>query len=106
MTLEGKVKTFIDVRMKTWFPDAIKYSPPGVGRFGKNGFPDRLWFIGKPEYGITVAIEAKDDGKDTTSLQKKCLKDLSRVGVLCAVVRGRDEDKMNMIRKLILEKLK
>ena len=106
-TPEGKVKLFIDTRMKEWFPNAVKYSPPGVGRFGKNGFPDRIWWIkGNDTFSISVCIEAKAEGKQATCLQLKTLIDLRNQGCLVAVVAGKDKEKMDNIRQHILERIR
>ena len=106
-TPEGKVKTFIDTRMKTWFPAAFKYSPPGLGRFGKNGMPDRLWFIrATSTVCIPVAIEAKALGEKPTLLQTRTLERLRDLGVLAAVVIGKDEQRMEMIYNEILRRIR
>lgn len=101
-TPEGKVKDFIDKRMKAWYPDAVKYSPPGVGRFGKNGMPDRLWWIkATNKVCISVAIEAKAEGNEATVLQIKALKDLQSQGVIAAIVTGKDDGLMLRIKEEI-----
>ena len=104
-TPESKVKAFIDKRMKTWFPDAVKYSPPG-GRFGKSGFPDRLYFIKATDKScVAVAIEAKAAGCDATQLQMHTLIKLKEQGVLSAVVIGHDEEYMERIRAEIFRRI-
>ena len=107
MTPEGRVKSFIDKRMKEWFPDAIKYSPPGVGRFGRNGFPDRIWWIKANDTTcVTVAIEAKADFNcEPTELQKQALKRFKDIGAVAAVVKGLDGDKMAQIRLEIIRRI-
>lgn len=98
-TPENKVKDFIDRRMKSWYPTAVKYSPPGVGRFGKNGMPDRLWWIkATNEICISVAIEAKADNGKASDLQIKTLNSLQSQGVIAAIVTGKNEDLMRRIK--------
>ena len=98
-TPEGKVKMFIDNRMKAWYPYSFKYSPPGLGRFGKNGMPDRIWFIRAHEsYCIPVAIEAKTAGQEATKLQMHTLLKLKSLGCVAAVVDGKDEAHMLKIK--------
>ena len=41
-TPEAKVKEFVKKQMKTKYPDAWYYSPPG-GMFGKAGVPDLFY---------------------------------------------------------------
>lgn len=105
-TPEGKIKTFVDSQMKRWFPNTFKYSPPGLGRYGKNGMPDRLWFIKANEMvPIVVCIEVKAEGCKATPLQIKTLLDLKQCGCLVAVVAGKDQNKMNKIREEILRRI-
>jgi hypothetical protein len=106
MTPEGKVKAFIDQRMKIWFPDAIKYSPPG-GRFGKAGFPDRLWFIrANDKTCVVVAIEAKAPNCEATQMQLHTLVKLKEQGVISAIVVGRDEEYMNRVHAEIQNRIR
>jgi hypothetical protein len=106
MTPESKVKDFIDKRMKLWFPDAVKYSPPG-GRWGKSGFPDRMYFIKATDKScVVVAIEAKADGKEATQLQLHTLVKLKEQGVLSAIVIGKDEEYMVMVRDEIVRRIR
>ena len=106
-TPEGKVKLFIDNRMKVWYPYSIKYSPPGIGRFGKNGMPDRIWFIRAHElFCIPVAIEAKAEGKEATQLQMHMLLKLKSLGCIAAVVDGKDEEHMLKIKEEIDKRIR
>jgi hypothetical protein len=106
-TPEGKVKLFIDNKMKTWYPHALKYSPPGIGRFGKNGFPDRFWFIkGSDTVCVIVAIEAKAEGKEATQLQMHMLLKLKSLGCIAAVVDGKDEEHMLKIKEEIDKRIR
>jgi hypothetical protein len=101
-TPEGKVKTFIDSQMKLWYPNAFKYSPPGIGRFGKNGMPDRIWFIKAHDLiCIPVAIEAKAEGKEATQLQMHTLIKLKNLGCIAAIVDGKDKPHMLKIKSEI-----
>ena len=106
-TPEGKVKAFIDRRMNEWFPEAFKYSPPGVGTFGKNGMPDRMWLMKATDVSsLVVAIEAKAEGNTMTELQKKTMLRLMDQGVACFLVTGKDEEKMEEIRAEIVRRLR
>jgi hypothetical protein len=99
MTPEKKVKDFITRYMKTWFPEAFTYAPPGIGYFGRNGMPDRMWFIKANKYTcVPVVIEAKSDTGKLTELQLKTLTKLARQGVVAAVVVGKDIEHMRRIR--------
>ena len=105
-TPEGKVKQFVNDFMRKYFPNAEKYSPPGMGRFGKNGMPDKLWWIrATDDICISVAIETKAPGKKATPLQISRLKSLRANGVICAVVIGKDKDKMERIKDEILRRI-
>jgi hypothetical protein len=107
MKPEAKVKVWLDKQMKEWFPDAIKYSPPGVGYFGKNGMPDRIWWIRANEYtSITVAIEAKSDDGKPTGIQLKTLGDLARQGVIAAIVVGKDLSHLERIKDEVLRRIR
>lgn len=98
-TPENKVKAFVDKWIKKWYPGAFKYSPPGVGRFGKNGMPDRIWFIRViDDFGITVAIEAKAIGNVLSDLQYRTLHLLTERGVVAASITGQDMDKLLKIK--------
>jgi hypothetical protein len=104
-TPEDKVKKFIMDRMKGWFPEAVTYAPPG-GRFGKAGFPDRLWFIRASDtVCVTVAIEAKAQGNVATTLQINRLEKLKGQGVVCAVVTGKDAERMEMVRMEVCRRI-
>lgn len=107
-TPEGKVKVWIDKVMKDNFPNAFRYRPPGVGRFGRNGMPDLTYLIKANDYcSIYIAIEAKVPGNVPTGLQMKTLKELQSQGAVAAVVTGKDTAKMGRIisevnRRLLL----
>jgi hypothetical protein len=105
-TPESKVKLFIDNYMKANFPSAFKYSPPGIGRFGKNGMPDRIWWVpAADQVCITVMIEAKAEGNKATQLQLNTLTKLAMLGVVVAVVIGKDQEKMERIKNEILRRI-
>lgn len=99
-TPEAKVKDFVKKKMKAKYPEAWFYSPPG-GMFGKAGTPDLLYLY----KGVFIAIECKAN-TEVTQLQMKTLKLLSSQGAVAAVVKGRDEDKMNKIFASIDNKLR
>ena len=101
-TPEAKVKEFVKKQMKTKYPDAWYYSPPG-GMFGKAGVPD-LFYLYK---GVFIAIECKADSNSIVSaLQKKALIALTGQGAVAAIIRGKDQDKMQKIFAAIDEKIK
>lgn len=106
MTPEGKVKVWVHKLMSEWFPEAFMYAPPGVHRFGNNGMPDRMYFIGANDYlTIVVAIETKAEGGTPTALQMKKLKILKSQGAISAVVTGKDKIRMEAIRREILRRI-
>lgn len=98
VTPEGKVKMFVRKFMRDHFPGHFYYSPMG-GAFGKSGMPDHLYLWN----GILVGIEIKADKGKLSALQEQTLKQMSAQGALCAVVYGRDIDKMNRIKAAILK---
>lgn len=101
MTPEGKAK----VKIRQWYKDNLpghwKISVPG-GPFGKNGTPDDLlcW------HGVFIAIEIKSDVGDLTALQKMQLALISKAGGVAAVVRGYDVQRLEAIKRAVLEKIK
>ena len=94
---EGKVKLYIKKFMKTHFPNAWQYCPMG-GPFGKSGAPDFLYLI----EGILIGIEAKADKGRLSAIQELTMKQMSAQGALCAVVYGKDDEKMMLIKSAIL----
>ena len=101
-TPEGKIKQFITNRMRTWFPNAIKYCPP-AGVYGKSGMPDFLYFIKANDKAcVVVAIEAKAEGNTATQIQMHTLVKLKEQGVISAIVTGKDEEYMERIRDEVL----
>jgi hypothetical protein len=105
-TPEGKVKKFIDNKMREWYPNAFRHAPPGTGIFGRNGMPDRIWTIrGNEICSIVVAIEAKAERGELTKLQLKTLTDLAKQGAISAVVTGKDIAHMMRIRTEIDRRL-
>jgi hypothetical protein len=106
-TPEGKVKKWIDDQMLKAFPNAFKYRPPGVGRFGKNGMPDQTFLIRVNSYSsIYVVIEAKAGDNTATGLQMKTLKALAAQGAVAAVVTNKDFAKMERIINEVHRRLK
>jgi trehalose-6-phosphatase len=99
-TPEAKIKTFISSYMKREFPNAWKYCPAG-GFYGKAGLPDFLYLID----GILVGIEAKAEGGVPTTLQLITLKKMRDCGAIVAIVTGKDLDKMEKIKNVILLRL-
>lgn len=101
VTPEGKVKRFIKKFMKIHAPDAWQYCPMG-GPFGKAGAPDFL-FLWR---GVLIAIEAKAQNGVVTPLQRTTLEKLRAQGAVCAVVRGHDVEKLELIISVTREKQK
>lgn len=101
VTPEGKVKNFIRKYMQQHFPGHWYYSPMG-GAFGKGGVPDHLYLW----EGILIAIEAKADKGVLSELQKGQLAALNKQKAICAVVRGRDVAKMDLIKQAVLKRYK
>ena len=97
VTPEGKVKMYVRKFMRTHFPGHFYYSPPG-GAFGKSGMPDHLYLW----RGILIAIEVKADKGVLSQLQKEVLDKMRKQGALCAVVYGKDDEKMMLIKSAIL----
>lgn len=96
MTPEGKVKQFIKKFMLLHYPDAWQYCPMG-GPYGKGGVPDFLYL----HKGLLIAIEAKADRGVVSESQKQQMKLITENGGICAVVRGKDIEKMNAIKAAI-----
>ena len=97
VTEEGKVKMFVRKFMRQHFPGHFYYSPMG-GAFGKSGMPDHLYLW----EGILIGIEVKADKGKLSALQEETLKQMAAQGALCAVVYGKDEEKMLRIKTAIL----
>ena len=97
ITPEGKVKIFVRKFMNTNFPGIFYYSPMG-GAFGKSGMPDHIYLW----RGVLIGIEIKADRGRLSQLQEQTLKQMAAQGALCAVVYGKDEEKMLRIKTAIL----
>lgn len=105
-TPEGKVKSWLygtkdkPGPLYKYFPDAYVYKPPG-GMFGQGGAPDctLLW------RGVFIAIEIKSDVGEATPLQLKRLKHIIRQGGVGAVLKGRDEVRLQAIYKAVMAKV-
>lgn len=99
-TPETKVKKFVDEFMKTHFKDIWRYSP-SASIFGNSGVPDRLYLW----KGLFIAIEVKADStKHPTELQLKQLNHIKNQGGISVVIRGKDINKMNTLKSIILER--
>lgn len=98
-TPEGKVKKWLDDRIKSDMPGAYVYKPPG-GMYGKAGTPDYfiLW------RGVFVAIEVKADGNQATDLQIKRLRKIGAAGGVAAVLVGKDAKKWELILNTTISK--
>lgn len=94
LTPERKVKDWIKARLKAELPGGYMYMPPG-GAFGRIGTPD-LFYLWK---GVFIAIEAKSDapGAKPTALQLAQLQLIKAAGGVAAVIKGRDEGKIQAI---------
>lgn len=97
VTPEGKVKIYVRKFMHTHFPGHFYYSPMG-GAFGKSGMPDHLYLWN----GILIGIEVKADKGRLSELQRQTLDQMRKQGALCAVVYGKDDEKMMLIKSAIL----
>ncbi len=99
-TPEGKVKTWLRTKMKTWYPDAWHYCPP-AGPFGKIGVHDDEWVIKAGDFCVYVAIEVKSDNGVLSEPQKKNLFHVKSQGGVAAVLVGKDEVMIAKIRAVI-----
>lgn len=99
-TPEGRVKRWLKGRIRTLFPGAYEYWPPG-GMFGRIGTPDcfLVW------RGVFIAIEVKAEGNVPTAPQLRSLKAIAAAGGVAAVVTGRDELKLAAIHEAAMAKL-
>ena len=87
-------------RLQQEFPDAWQYSPRG-GPYGVAGTPDRLLCVG----GLFVAIEFKAENGSVTELQRAQLMAIKNAGGISAVLKGKDERKLQLIIATIRSKL-
>lgn len=101
VTPEGKVKIYVRKFMQTHFPGHFYYSPMG-GAFGKSGMPDHLYLW----KGILIGIEVKADKGRLSELQRQTLDLMSKQGAICAVVYGKDDEKMMLIKSAIEAEVK
>lgn len=97
VTPEGKVKIYVRAFMRKHFPGHFYYSPMG-GAFGKSGMPDHLYLW----KGILIVIEIKADKGRLSELQRQTLDQMREQGALCAVVYGKDDEKLMLIKNAIL----
>ena len=89
-TPEGKVKNWLNNKLKQKFPDGWYYNTH-QGPYGKKGTPDVIACI----HGLFIAIEVKvEDGK-VTDLQSHQLKKIEKAGGLSFVLYGKDENFLN-----------
>lgn len=96
MTPEGKVKAWAHRRYDEVFPGHWRVSPRG-GPFGKSGCPDDIicW------RGVFVAVEVKADDGVVSALQEVALRRIAAAGGVAAVLRGKDEAKLQKIREAV-----
>jgi len=100
VTPEGRVKTWAMRRIRQELVEAWLYFAPG-GRFGQAGIPDLigLW------RGVSFAIEFKaDETKKPTPMQVQQLNKLQSQGAVAAVLKGKDQERLNLILKTIKDK--
>lgn len=99
MTPEAKVKVKIKAWYKANLPGHWRVSPRG-GPFGKQGCADDIicW------HGFFIAVEVKSDEGELTALQRKGLQDVHEAGGIAAVVKGYDEERLNLIKQIVLRK--
>lgn len=106
-TPEAKVKRWLygttqrPGKLFEYFPKAYVYKPQG-GMFGSTGAPDCMlcW------NGIFVGIEIKAENGRATDLQVKHLKGILEAGGIAALLVGKDEEKLRMIKQRVLERIK
>lgn len=99
MTPEGKIKRWASDQLEKLLPGALLYRAPG-GAFGKAGEPDLHVTYG----GCKGVIEAKVEDGEPTPLQWKRLREYSKAGALCMVLRGKDFVKLQFFSKLMMER--
>lgn len=101
LTPEGKVKAWARQWYKDNLPGHWRVSPRG-GPFGKAGCPDDLilW------EGVFIAIEIKADSGTLSALQLANLKLIQNAGGVAAVLRGRDESRLQAVKQAALDKIK
>jgi hypothetical protein len=99
MTPEGKVKIWVKAWLDKYLPGHFRYMPPG-GSFGMAGMPDIVlcW------RAIFIAIEVKSDEGELTALQLNTLRRIQAAGGVAAVIRGKDVERMLLIKKLAEDK--
>lgn len=91
-TPEGKVKKWLDDRIKEDMPGAYVYKPPG-GMYGKTGTPD-VFIVWN---GVFIAIEVKAEGNGPTDLQMRQLLKIRDARGVAASLVGKDLGKWNRI---------
>jgi hypothetical protein len=98
-TPESKVKRKLDGWLDRRMPHHWKVKPRG-GPFGKAGCPDVLicW------QGIFIAIEVKSDEGEPSALQMANLKQIQFAGGVACLLRGYDEDRLEAMRNVVLDK--
>lgn len=99
-TPEAKVKSFVKKYMEKTFPGAWYYSPPG-SVFGKAGVPDLLYLW----KGILIAIEVKSDVGKLQESQKLQLDLLTKQGAVAAVIYGKDQAKLDLIKTAVMNRV-
>lgn len=89
-TPEGKIKAYIDKKLKDLGPDCWYFKPVSIG-MGTHGVPD---FIGCYK-GMFFAIEAKKPRGKPTALQVQCIEKISVAEGIVHVVDS--EETMNAV---------
>lgn len=100
MTPEGKVKKWLDGRLDDLMPGHWRCKPKG-GAFGKAGTGDYIicW------HGVFIMIEVKaDETCKPTDLQLFQLKCVQEAGGIAAVIKGRNETRLQSIVQMVLDK--
>jgi hypothetical protein len=101
MTPEGKVKQWCRKKggaFDHYFPGHVRVSPRG-GPFSQSGVSDDIlcW------RSVFIAIEVKPTDGEATTLQLSFLKEVIAAGGVGAVLKGRDTNKLELIRNRALD---
>lgn len=105
-TPEGKVKSWLRKAMKERYPESWHYAAP-AGPYGQVGVADDLWVIKAGNYNVFAAIESKaDHTRKPTVPQLEYLRKIKKLNGICAIMYGRDKDKLNLIFKNIDDTIK
>lgn len=104
-TPENKVKKWLKYAMNNKYPEAWCYAPPG-GPFGQIGVSDFMWVIPAGLFNVVVFIEVKSDKfMIPTVPQITFLKKMLAKNCVAAMMRGKDQDRLDKIYETIDAKI-